>query len=424
MNILVKKVLRLAGRVTAPASKSYTHRAIMVCSMDGECIIENPLICDDTFATIDVCRKLGAMIKKREGFLDLQGVSGKPRPRSNCFNAGESGTLLRLILPLLALAKGNFCVVGRGTLLRRSNRPIVEALRSLGADISGIGPEHYLPIKISSVGQLKGGIVRVSGRLSSQSVSALLLVAAFAQNDTTIVIKDKLVSRPYVDVTADVLKNAQIRITNDGYKKFFIKGGQRFAVRKKFIVGGDYSSAAFLMAAACIVDSDVRIKGLKDDRQGDKKIINILRAFGARIMRIKNEVRVKGPHKLKGIAIDCGDTPDLVPILAVLGCFAQGSTKIYNVAHLAHKESNRITAVAGQLRRLGADISVTKDSLTISKSELKPAPVSSCMDHRIAMALAVAGLKIGDLLIEGAQCVSKSYPDFFKDLKSLGVKFA
>ena len=145
--------------------------------------------------------------------------------------------------------------------------------------------------------------------------------------------------------------------------------------------------------------------------------------MGAKIKHTKNTVRIKGPFELKGINIDCSDIPDLVPILAVLGCFAKGKTKLYNIAHLAHKESNRITAPAGELMKLGANISVTKSSIIVKHSCLASGHVSSCDDHRIAMALVVAGLKIGDVRIKGAECISKSYPNFLRDIKSLGAKF-
>lgn len=424
MDIITKKAIKLKGTIKAPASKSYTHRAIMAWGMDGHCRIENPLICDDTNATIGLWRKLGAHIKSGHSYLNIKGVDGQPKPKVKLFNAGESGTLLRLILPVLVLAKGRLVVTGRGTLLKRSNRPIAQALRSLGLDIKGRGVQEYLPISIFGTGAIRGGKIRVSAAMSSQTVSALLLACCFAKKDTTIIIKDKLVSRPYVDVTIDVLRRAGIRIINHGYKSFFIKSGQQFRSCRKYIIGGDYSSAAFLMAAGILIESDIRITGLKDDAQGDCRVIKILNSFGARIRREKNEVLIKGPFKLKGINIDCSDTPDLVPILAVVGCFAQGVTKIYNIAHLAHKESNRIIAPAEQLRKLGADIRVGRDSLTIIGNILKPARVSSCGDHRMAMALTVAGLAIGGVQIAGAECVSKSYPDFFKDLKSLKAKFA
>ena len=421
--MIVEKSSQLTGVVKAPPSKSYTQRAIMIGSINGSCKIANPLYADDTLATINACKELGAVIKKESNGLRIRGFYGSPCPRSHSVNVRESGTLLRFILPVIALAKGSFKVLGEKTLLSRSNRTIVEALKSWNISISGQGKDHKLPIKLEGKGEIRGNRTYVSGGQSSQTISSLLIAAPFAKEDTTIIVRDKLVSRPYVDVTIDVLQAAGIQVKKEGYKKFYVRCGQRFKPRRKFIVHGDYSSAAFLIAAASLLQSDITLTDLVDDKQGDKKIINILRKMGAKINRAHDTISIKGPFELKGINIDCGDTPDLVPILAVLGCFAKGKTRIYNISHLAHKESNRIVAPAKELMKLGADISTTKNSIIVKQAYLNPGHVSARGDHRIAMALVIAGLRIGDVKIEGIECISKSYPNFFRDIKSLGVKF-
>lgn len=423
MNIFTKKTSKLIGVIKAPPSKSYTHRAIMIGAIDGECEVANPLYSDDTVATINALRQLGAIIKKEPDSLNIKGFSGQPSLRSRSINVGESGTLLRFILPIISLAKGNFKVQGRKTLLRRSNRTIVEALRSWDIDISGRGESHKLPIILKSKGMLKGGEIYVSGRESSQVISSLLVTAAFTKSDTAIILKDKLVSRPYVDVTIDVLQKIGIEVKNENYERFYVGSGQNFKPKQRFVIHGDYSSVSFLIAAASLIPSDITILDLIDDKQGDKKIISILNNMGARIEYADNAIKVKGPFELKGIDIDAGDTPDLVPILTVLGAFAKGKTTIYNIAHLAHKESNRITMPAGELIKLGARLSTTPDSIIVNHSSLKPAHVLSCGDHRIAMALVVAGLSIGDVKIKGIECISKSYPNFLQHIKSLGAEF-
>lgn len=421
-SIIVEKAPKLSGTIPAPPSKSYTHRAIMVGSINGRCRIINPLYSDDTLATINAWRELGAVFKKRPQSLHIKGCGGLPQLRSNSLNVGEAGTLLRFILPIIALAKGRIKITGEGTLSNRPNKAIIEALKSWDIDISGMGKEHKLPIRLNGKGWIRGGKIRVSGKDTSQAISALLIAAPFAKNDTTIILKDKLVSRPYVDVTLDILQKAGIRVKNKNYKRFYVQAGQQFKPRKKIIIHGDYSSAAFLIAAASLLPSNVIITDLANDKQGDKKIIPILNKMGAKIRRIKNTLKIKGPFELAGIDIDCSDIPDLVPILMVLGCFAKGETRLYNIAHLAHKESNRITAPAGELRKLGADVSITKNSMIVRQSSLKSGQVSSCDDHRIAMALVIAGLKTGDVEIRGVDCISKSYPDFLRDIKSLKAK--
>ena len=421
-NLKVEKTLYLQGVVKAPASKSYTIRALLCAGSNGRLRIHNPLYSDDTLAAIHCLKQLGAVIKKQGDGLFVNGFKGKPFVKGGKINVGESGTLLRLILPFIALGKRRCVVEGRGTLLNRANKPIAEALSSLGINIQGKDKEFHLPIQIEGKGGLRGGKVMVSAQSSSQVISSLLQVAPFAKRGLTIAVKGKAVSKPYIDITLDVLEQAGIKVTRKGHRSFFIKAGQHFRFKDDFVVGGDYSSAAFLMVAGCLVASDIVIGGMRKDKQGDRKIIELLNSMGAKISHIRDEVRIKGPFELKGRDIDCSDTPDLVPILTVAACFAKGKTRILNIGHLAHKESNRILSPANELKKLGARIKAGRDSLTIRESVLHPAVVSSCNDHRIAMSLAVIGLRIGGLTIKNAEAISKSYPDFILDMKSLGAK--
>ena len=469
-DLKVEKTPHLRGALEAPASKSYTIRAILAASLNGKIRIVNPLFSQDTQAAIKALVALGARIRKKEGSLQIRGFQGRPSLRvksvhpalsypgqSPCggkggVNVGESGTLLRLILPIIALGEGEFEINGRGTLLKRPNKPIVEALLSLGVDIKGKGRDFRLPIVIQGKGAILGGKVSVSAAMSSQTISSLLMVSAFASRDTTIIIKDKVVSKPYIDITLDVLAMAGIKVKRQGYSRFFIKSGQSFKLKEDFVIHGDYSSAAFLIAASCLVKSDVVITDMLKDKQGDRRIIDILNKMGARIKHSGDRIEIHGPFELRGMDIDCSDMPDLVPVLLTMSCFARGRTKIYNIGHLAYKESNRVTAPAGELRKLGARIEIGRDRIIVHESYLKPeaawamaaaigsrtiapwligssttalrpAVVSSCDDHRIAMALAVLGLRTGGLTIKNAECINKSYPDFIRDFKALGAKF-
>ncbi|MFH1903734.1 MAG: 3-phosphoshikimate 1-carboxyvinyltransferase [Candidatus Omnitrophota bacterium] len=424
-NLRVKKTLRIFGRIKASPSKSYTQRAIIIGSTNGKTKIFNPLYSQDTRNTISAFKELGVTIGEHKDYLTIKGFEGRPHFKDAfTFNIGENGTLLRFLSTILSLGKGEFIVDGNDTLRGRSNKTMVEALQSLGVDISGRGSNHRIPIKIKSEGILRGGKIEVDGQATSQVVSSLLTVAPFAEKDVTVTIKNKLVSRPYVDITLDILNWAGIRIKRTGYKVFKIKHGQRFSPKTELTIHGDYSSAAFLMAAGVLTESNVTITDLADDCQGDKKIIDILRRMGAKLDRNEDSVTIKGPFELKGIEIDCSDTPDLVPILTVLGCFATGTTRIYNIAHLIHKESNRITAPTGELMKLGAKISCTNNEITVQHSSLRSGRVSSCGDHRLAMALAVAGLRIsGGVTITNAHCIAKSYPDFVSHMKKLHADF-
>lgn len=420
----VEKTLWLKGEINAPPSKSYTIRAIVLAGLNGRAKISNPLLSEDTAAAIGALKKLGAVIKKGNNFLLVKGFQGRPCLREGGINVGESGTLLRLLLPVIALGRGRYLVQGAGTLLKRPNRAIAQSLLSLGVDIRGRGGEFRLPIQINGRGGISGGEVAVShAHTGSQTISSLLMAAPFAESDVTLVVKDGAVSRPYIDITIDVLKRAGIRVSRQGYRRFFVAAPQSCRPGCDFVIHGDYSSAAFLIAAGCLIKSDITITDLASDKQGDRRIIKILNSMGARICHRNNRVSVKGPFRLKGRDIDCSDTPDLVPILAVAGCFARGKTRIRNIGHLAYKESNRILATAGELKKLRAKINGGADSLVIEESALRPGAVSGCNDHRIAMALAVCALKIGGITVKGAECINKSYPRFVSDMKSLGARF-
>ncbi|PIV53813.1 MAG: 3-phosphoshikimate 1-carboxyvinyltransferase [Elusimicrobia bacterium CG_4_10_14_0_8_um_filter_37_32] len=424
-NLSVSKVSYLKGEITAPPSKSYTHRAIIIGSMNGGTRIVNPLFSDDTEATIKAWRSLGATIRRYADHLDIIGFNRKPSIHRGSINVNESGTLLRFILTVIPCGNGKFTITGNGTLKNRPNTALVEALKSMGVEISGTTNDHKLPITITARGELSGGNIEVNGKMSSQAISSLLIGASLAKNDTVITVKNTLVSKPYVDITIDVLNWAGVKVENDNYQTFRIKAGQNICSKPEFIVHGDYSSAAFIIVACCLIKSNVVIKDLIIDKQGDRKIIDILNTMGASIEHMENEVRIKGPYKLKGIEIDCCDIPDLVPILVVLGAFAEGTTRIYNISHLVHKESNRVYSTADELMRIGGNIQITNNEIKIIKSKLSAEEMLSAHDdHRVAMALSVSGMKIGGLTIENGSCITKSYPNFVSDMRRLGAKIS
>ena len=415
----------LQGTVAAPPSKSYTHRAILIGSLANRATVVNPLKCDDTTHTLALCRKLGAQIVRQGNRLVIRGCDGTPRIRGGIVDAGEAGTLLRFVLPVLALAKGKVVASGKGSLRTRPNRQVVDVMQGWGVDIAGRGANHCLPLTIKGTGSLAGGIARVAGDVTSQVVSALLIVAPFARKDVRLRLSERLVSRPYVDITMDVLKWAGVDVGRRGYMAFRVKSGQRIRPRGVFRVHGDYSSASFLLGAAALTKSDVTISDLVADCQGDRRFVAILRAMGVRMTVQRGSVRVRGPFDLKAVEVDCSDTPDLVPILAALACFAEGTTRIKNVAHLVHKESNRLAGPAEQLNRLGGHVRATRNSLVIRGSKTQGGTVSGCNDHRLAMALAVAGMRTNSgVVVTGAECISKSYPGFVSDMKKLGGSMA
>jgi 3-phosphoshikimate 1-carboxyvinyltransferase len=236
-----------------------------------------------------------------------------------------------------------------------------------------------------------------------------------------------LVSKPYVDVTIDVLEWAGIRIDQpEPGSHYVIPAGQRFVPSMStYRVPGDYSSAAFLLAAACLVPSRVTVRDLKpDDKQGDREIVKILRNMGATLFQERDSITISGPISLRGIELDCSEIPDLVPILCVLGAFAQGRTVLKNIAHLRHKETDRLAGPTEELTRMGARISHSHNSITVEHSRLIPATVNARGDHRLAMSLIVAGLGASGVEVAGAPSMNKSYPAFVKDMQGLGAKIS
>jgi 3-phosphoshikimate 1-carboxyvinyltransferase len=422
-NILVKRAEFLHGRIPAPPSKSYTHRAIIIGSIDRSSRIRNPLFCDDTERSIDACRNLGASMKIKKDLIIIDGWNQNPKKPEVELNFGESASSLRFMIPLCGLVNGEVTLTGEGSLKKRPNDYLVRNLRKLGMEISGKGKFHTVPIRIRGKGKLHGGKILLEGDIySSQFISALLLAFPLAGEDTLIRIRGKLVSKPYIDITIDVLQKAGVKVVNREYREFEIPGAQKFR-GLDYPVSGDYSSSAFILAAGCILDSDVEITELEDDRQGDRKIVDFLREMGADVKRSGKKIIVRGPYELDGGEFDCCDTPDLVPVLAILASSARGKTRIFNISHLRIKESDRIGSLAEELSKLGVKVKPGPDYLIIdgSATKLRGGIVDSHGDHRIAMALSVLGLKTEGICIKGGESISKSYPDFINDLKSLGA---
>jgi len=410
MSEVIVRRSELKGSIKAPASKSYTHRAIICASLaDGNSKIINFLDCDDSRETIGALRKFGISIDESGGNLNISG--SKLKAPEEPVELGASGTTYRFLLPLAALADGKTDIQVEGRLAERPIEPLLDALRQLGIEIKAEGNS----VIIHGQGKIKGGKVRIPGDVSSQFISGLLFIAPLAEKGIEIELTTALESKPYVDMTISVMKDFGIGI--DGLE---VKGEQKYKPTT-YEVKGDYSSAAFLLVAGAI-NGEVEVTGLNpESTQGDKRIVEILKEMNSEIKINDNSIITKTSN-LKGIDIDMKDIPDLVPILAVLGCFAEGETRILNAGRLRGKESDRLAAMAAELGKMGADIEEREDALVIKNGKLSGARIDPHNDHRIAMACAVAGLNAeGETVIENSNCVKKSYPEFFKDLTKVGA---
>ncbi len=423
MDLTVHPAERLEGTLRLPPSKSTTHRALLAAALaDGTSEIQNCLRSDDTGATRRACRAFGASVEGPWERLRVGGFGESPRRPARPVNVGESGTTLRLLLPWPGLVEGPVVLDGRGSLRSRPNGYILPALAFMGLRVRGRGPGHFVPLRAEGRGSLSGADLALRGDIySSQFLSGLLLAAPRARGETILRIPGRLVSRPYVSLTLDVMRRASIRV-RAREREFRIPGDQSYRPLQ-LRVGGDWSAAANWLVAACLVESDLRLDGLMPDAQGDRAVLRFLESMGAEFRVGRGFVRVRGPFSLKGTRLDLSDHPDLVPPLAVAGGFASGTTVLRNIGHLRLKESDRLGGLAEKLRVVGIRARATRDVLVIEGSRSRPhgGALSAGGDHRVAMALAVAALRAGPVTVRGFGAVSKSYPEFASDLRAVGV---
>lgn len=418
--VLIKETKKLSGYVTAPPSKSYTHRAIIAGSLaHGKSEVNNPLFCDDVFATINACSMLGASIETSKNKMIIIGSENHISP-NEAIDCKEAASTIRFITPVAALAKGVTTLTGSDSLKKRPIGPLIHALQQLKVNCTSNG--GYPPVTTYG-GGIVGGKALLAGNVSSQFVTGLLLACPKAENNTTIDLTTPLESQPYVKLTLHVLKNhgVSVNVSHD-FRKYSIPANQSYN-SFNHIVPGDFSSASFLLSAAAVTNSKLTVGNLslREDRP-DSDIVNILRDMNVDVVIKEDSVKILG-GELKGIEIDAKNIPDLVPICAVLGCYAEGETKIYNAGRLRIKESDRLESISSELKKMGAKITVTQNGLSImGPSELQGTIIDPHNDHRIAMACTVAALAAkGETKILQANCVDKSYPDFFRDLQSMGA---
>jgi len=401
MNLIVKQSDKLNGSITVPPSKSHTHRAIILSSIaNGTSVINNPLMAKDCIATIDACKSIGASIHNEASDIVIKGINGFVRPSLKTIDVGNSGTTLRFMSAIVALGIKTVVLTGDTSIQQRPIEPLITCLNDLGAKAMTVHNNGKPPVSIT--GMIKGGETTIDG-ISSQFLSGLLIACCLSYKDTIIHVNN-LKSKPYVDMTLQYLKKSGIKIENHEYKKFHIFGGQQI-LPQTYVIPGDFSSAAYLFAAAYITSSHIQIEGLDfNDTQGDKKILSIIESLK------HNESR----------EIDLADTPDLLPIVAVLACYGNGLTTIVNTSHARLKESDRIAAIASELLKMNAAIKETNDGLVIESSQLIGTKVNGHKDHRIVMALAIAGLRAkGVTEITDAETISISYPSFIESMQQL-----
>lgn len=407
-----------SGRVKIPGSKSHTIRGLFFASLaKGKSEIKNPLISGDAESAIETCKALGAKIQMLGDKYVIEGFNGEPSTPCDVINVGNSGTTLRFGTVTAALAEGYSVFTGDYQIRKRPLGALLKAVNNLGGQALSTRNNDMAPVIVK--GKIKGGFTDLDS-ITSQYLSALLINAPLFEKDTEINIT-RLNEIPYVDITLWWLDKFGIKYENNNYKSFYIKGGQRYNAIDATIPG-DFSSATFFAVQAAISGGEFTLENLDiNDPQGDKEVFSILGDMGASVKVEDRSITIKG-NGLKGREIDMNAIPDALPAMAVAACFAEGVTKLVNVPQARLKETDRIKVMCEELSKMGADIKELEDGLVIKRSNLKGCRLKGYDDHRIVMALSLAGLNAeGETTIDTAEAIKVTFPEYVELMKNSGA---
>ncbi|GAA6616132.1 3-phosphoshikimate 1-carboxyvinyltransferase [Scytonema sp. NUACC26] len=401
--------------VEIPGSKSITNRALLVAALaQGDSILENALFSEDSKYFAKCLENLGIPITLNSYLSQIQ-VTGRggeiPATQADLF-VGLAGTAARFISALVALGNGEYRLDGVPRMRERPMDDLLKVLQMGGATVNFEGNPGFMPYTIYAQ-QFSGGHFRLKGNQTSQQLSALLMIAPLAQQDTIVEVEGTLVSQSYVKMTCRLMMDFGVQVLQTDENQFQIKAGQRYQARN-YTIEPDASNASYFFAAAAVTGGKVRVNHLtKQSRQGDILWLNVLEQMGCQINDSHNYTEVTGPKQLQGINIDMNDMSDLVQTLGAIAPFASSPVIIRNVEHIRYKETERIQAVVTELRRLGVKVEEFADGLKIEPSPITPAAIETYHDHRMAMAFAVTGLKVPGIVIKDPGCTAKTFPDYF-----------
>lgn len=403
----------LSGIVRAPSSKSMTQRAIAAALLaNGNSCIRNPSYCDDSLAAMSVAVGLGAKV---DPGIDELWINGSAVLKETKLNCGESGLSIRMFSPIAALYPVEITMTGAASLRNRPMTMIEEALNQLGAECKSTG--GFLPLTIKGI--LKGGKCEIDGSVSSQLLTGLLMALPLASGDSEIKVNN-LKSRPYIDMTMQLLQSFGIEVHQHDYTYFHVAGNQKY-IPSVYKVEGDWSGGAFLLVAGAIA-GNIKVTGLsRNTLQSDVAILDALMEAGAKISFENDQIEVSG-NELKAFEFDATHSPDLFPPLVALASYCKGVSRIKGVSRLKFKESDRSEALRMEFGKMNIKIEIADDIMIVTGGKPIGAHVESYEDHRIAMAVSVAALRAGsEVYLRDSQCISKSYPEFYKDMRSLGA---
>ena len=420
--LVLQPINRIDGSIQLPGSKSLSNRILLLASMaEGATDVYNLLDSDDTRHMLDSLQRLGVRLELSPDRTRCRvyGLGGPFPPQEAELFLGNAGTAIRPLCAALCLGRGVFDLTGEPRMYERPIKDLVDALAQLGVRIEYLQRDGYPPLRIISNG-IPGGEVSIRGNISSQYLTALLMAAPLAQSDMVINVEGELVSKPYIDMTVDVVRSFGATIETHGYQSFHVPGRQTYRSPGMALVEGDASSATYFLAAAAIRGGTVRVNGVgANSVQGDVGLASVLEQMGATVSRGTDWIEVsKGD--LRGVDLDLNHIPDAAMTVATTALFAQGKTAIRNVANWRVKETDRLAAMAMELRKVGAEVYEGDDYLEITPpASIRAASIDTYNDHRMAMSFSLAALGDAAITINNPACVSKTFPDYFEQLASI-----
>ena len=412
------KIEGVSNTVSVPGSKSLTQRALIAAALaEGNSFIHHALVAEDTLHLISGLRELGAGIESADGGYQVCGTAGAVKNNGREIFLGYNGTALRFLTAMVCLGRGKYVLTGEKRLCERPVGALVGALQSMGVDINC--RNNCPPVQIMANG-LTGGKITLKDIESSQYVSALLLCAPYTSKGIELTLQGNIVSAPYIDLTISVMKDFGANIFETGKNRYSVNTGNLYSGREYF-VEGDASSASYFFLAGALLKKAIRVSGIsRKSKQGDIRLLDILEELGCKVLAGENWVEVADADLAEGdFSFDLNDMPDMVPTLAILAAFRKGRTLITNVAHLRIKESNRLAAMVTELKRIGIEAEELPDGLMVQGGRPVAASIQTYNDHRIAMSFAIAGLLVQGIEISDKECVDKSFPGFWKELKRI-----
>lgn len=424
-SLKLEPISKVDGVINLPGSKSLSNRALLLAALaDGVTEIRNLLDSDDIRHMLNALTKIGISYKLSEDKTVCK-VTGNAGAFENDqpleLFLGNAGTAMRPLCAALCLGKGEYTLTGEPRMEERPIDALIDALREAGCDVEYLKNEGYPPLKISASG-MRGGKVNIDGSISSQFLTALLMAAPLAQEDSEITIVGELVSKPYILITLDIMEKFGVNVEHDDFKIFKIKGGQTYQSPGEFMVEGDASSASYFMAAAAIKGGEVKVTGIgRSSVQGDVQFANVLEDMGAVVEWGDDYISVKS-GKLIGVDQDMNHIPDAAMTIATTALFAEGKTAIRNIYNWRVKETDRLFAMATELRKLGVEVVEGEDFIEITPipvSELKLAEIDTYDDHRIAMCFSLVALSDTAVIINDPGCTAKTFPDYFEKFASI-----